>query len=118
MAATYGVATLYVLADTGDKVLRAYKRNEGDEKRTIRTVYAGSDVLLWQMLASVIIPGFTINRICWATYKVLKETTKIHKNPRNYIVTAVGLTAIPFIIHPIDSLVDKILDNTIRKFAP
>lgn len=33
-------------------------------------------------------------------------------------VTGIGLAAIPFIIKPIDALVDKLLDESLRKYAP
>ena len=35
-----------------------------DDSRGKKIAFAAVDTLLWQALASVIIPGFTINRIC------------------------------------------------------
>ena len=65
---SYAVAISYVLADTGDKAYLEWERNgcaEDDPSCTIMTkklrfLLAGSlafDTVLWQMLASVIIPG-------------------------------------------------------------
>ena len=62
---SYGVASAYVLADTNDKAGKtAASLPENEEGRTTKIAAAAFDTLLWQALASVIIPGFTINRIC------------------------------------------------------
>merc|ERR1711934_949752 len=60
--ATYGVASAYVLADTYDK---GVKQSKEPGAVTSKVAIAAVDTLLWQALASVIVPGFTINRICW-----------------------------------------------------
>lgn len=84
-----------------------------------KTLYTAFDTLTWQMLASVVIPGFTINRACAATnYLLTRRAMAVPCNVRKYIVTGVGLAVIPFIIKPIDDLVDEVLDCTIRKAAP
>jgi fission process protein 1 len=67
------------------------------------------------MLASVAIPGFTINRICWAVGKGLKTAKFKHKMGK-WIPTIVGLCSIPLIIKPIDHGVDVLMDNTYRKY--
>lgn len=82
---------------------------------TKKTAFVAVDTLTWQMLASVFIPGFTINRVCAGAGFLLKQLPKV---TRKWSVTAIGLTAIPFIIKPIDDFVDKILDETLRKYAP
>ena len=74
------------------------------------------DTLVWQGLASVAIPGFTINRICWASGKLLQASTSLPSTARKWTVTAIGLGAIPFIIKPIDHSVDWMLDNSLRKW--
>lgn len=63
------------------------------------------DTLIWQGLASVIIPGFTINRICALTRIFLNHRTSLRMTSpviNKWIITAVGLGSIPFIIEPID----------------
>lgn len=70
------------------------------------------------MLASVIFPGFTINRICAMSTFLLKKNTKIPKSTGKLLVTGIGLVAIPFIIKPIDQFVDKLLDESLRKLEP
>jgi fission process protein 1 len=82
-----------------------------------KVIVAGVDTLIWQSFASVIIPGITINRLCAGSLFVLKKTTKLPKTPRKWITTAIGLVSIPFIIKPIDRLVDYAMDDTFRKYV-
>merc|ERR1712038_1666822 len=56
------VRATYVVADTYDKGVKQSKEPGAD---TSKVAIAAMDTLLWQALASVIVPGFTINRICW-----------------------------------------------------
>ena len=70
----------------------------------VSTTAATVDTLLWQGLASVVIPGLTINRLC-AGSRVLfnRYTTKVlSRQVRQWLVKGVGLCCIPLIIHPID----------------
>lgn len=55
---SYGVSISYVLADAYDKASKEHKRSGDLKKVAIRA----SDVFLWQIVASVIVPGITINR--------------------------------------------------------
>ncbi|KAK3930349.1 Mitochondrial fission process protein 1 [Frankliniella fusca] len=116
---SYASAFLYVLADVRDKVVKMKKSlstiDETSSYTHKKVIIAGADTLLWQTLASIAIPGFTINRICAANYYILKKATKLPKPTRKYITTAVGLLSIPFIIHPIDDLTTYSMDNSIRK---
>jgi mitochondrial fission process protein 1 len=103
----------YVLADTADKSLKEYRSSNSNLTSSIKV---GGDVVIWQMLASVMIPGFTINRICWFTSKALKAAKFKHKMAK-WIPTVIGLCSIPLIIHPIDSAVDVLMDKTYRKYV-
>ena len=98
---------------------------------TSKVAIAAVDTLLWQALASVIVPGFshhhnisiadqqifldrsfkltnsssgfTINRICWgAGLGLAKALPGVAVTARNWMVTGLGLGVIPLIIHPID----------------
>ena len=72
---SYGVASAYVLADTNDKAGKMGKSlPENDPNRTKQIAVAAIDTLLWQAFASVIIPGFTINRICAASLYTFGKT--------------------------------------------
>ena len=90
---SYATACAYVLADAKHK----YDVG-GDAKR-------GVDALVWQLFASVVVPGAVVNRVVAATAAVTR---------RPYAPTAVGLASIPFIIKPIDDLVHLCMDATLR----
>lgn len=108
---------IYDIANHHWSALQLTWSNES-ERRT-RVCYAVIDTVLWQGLASVAIPGFTINRLCWVSNGILRRTlTSLPTPARKWTVTAIGLSAIPFIIHPIDHFVDFLLDNTLRKWTP
>ncbi|RZC36976.1 MTP18 domain containing protein [Asbolus verrucosus] len=71
---SYGIATIYVIADTMDKGVKTFRHNSNNPRRIIKTLFITTDTLIWQMLASVIIPGFTINR------KHLQCSEEFYKN--------------------------------------
>jgi fission process protein 1 len=145
---SYAVAVSYVLFDTWDKYngtlsdaerkLGANKMPDGtDREKLISTIglERGIDTLVWQLLASVMIPGYTIHTIVGVTTQILKgilqgnavgdlansvgESTgyspdTILQLTEKSLPTFVGLMAIPFIVHPIDSGVHGILNATLR----
>ena len=141
--ASYGLASAYVLADTNDKASKAKKllgmlslftyfqlfsyiclhflfsfHTLGDSEGALSKVgVAAFDTLVWQALASVIIPGFFINRVCAASLFAMGKTIpKVSLNARKWMTTGIGLGVIPFIVHPIDSMVHYGMDNTTRKW--
>lgn len=87
---------------TGLSVSCAYQVPSPEAGRSTRVTVAVVDTFVWQALASVAIPGFTINRICAASLYVLGTATRWPLAVRKWTTTAVGLLAIPVIIHPID----------------
>ena len=93
---TYGVACAYVAADANDKY-----RRDGDVAR-------GVDALIWQALASVIVPGFVVNRV---VAMAGRATT------RPMVPTFCGLASIPLIIKPIDHAVDAAMDASLRPYV-
>ncbi|NWT02048.1 MTFP1 protein, partial [Mionectes macconnelli] len=96
--ASYGVATAY--AHVQDPT---------------RVGVAVVDTFVWQGLASVAIPGFTINRLCAASLALLGTLTRWPLPLRRWATTALGLAAIPLIITPIDRSVDFLMDSSLRK---
>ncbi|XP_042297610.1 mitochondrial fission process protein 1 isoform X2 [Sceloporus undulatus] len=112
--ASYGIATAYVTADAVDKGKKAATAAE-EEGRARRATVAVADTFVWQALASVAIPGFTINRICAASLYLLGRMTHWPLAARKWATTALGLSAIPFIIKPIDRSVDFLMDSSLRK---
>ena len=106
--ASYGLASAYVLADTYDK---AGKAEGGTKEKAV----AAFDTVVWQALASVMIPGFMINRVCaLSLFAMGRAIPHVALNARKWATTAVGLGVIPFIVHPIDSAVHYGMDNTTR----
>ncbi|CAN9504506.1 unnamed protein product [Ophioblennius macclurei] len=112
---SYAVATAYVTADAVDKGKKAALAHGDNPGKTTRVAVAVVDTFVWQALASVIIPGFTINRVCAGSLYVLRKTTKLPLPVRKWTTTAIGLSTIPFIITPIDRSVDYLLDSSLRK---
>ncbi|KAF7238456.1 Mitochondrial fission process protein 1 [Varanus komodoensis] len=113
--ASYGLATAYVTADAVDKGKKAAAAKPEVEGRTSRAAVAVVDTFVWQALASVAIPGFTINRICATSLYLMGRMTRWPLSVRKWATTAVGLSAIPFIIKPIDRSVDFLMDSSLRK---
>ncbi|XP_062999841.1 mitochondrial fission process protein 1 [Elgaria multicarinata webbii] len=113
--ASYGLATAYVTADAVDKGKKAAATTPQEEGRTTRAAVAVVDTFVWQALASVVIPGFTINRVCAASLYLMGSMTRWPVSVRKWATTAVGLSAIPFIIKPIDRSVDFLMDSSLRK---
>lgn len=110
---SYGVASTYVLADAASKTYAVTKRNFPTQKeKNIRALKEGFDVLTWQTLASVVIPGITINRLCASASYLLRKSPI--KSRAKWITVGIGLSSIPFIIKPIDTFVDQAMDKTLR----
>lgn len=115
---SYGIASAYVVADTVDKSrIMNEEISSSDKSRGKKILVTAVDTLLWQTFASVIIPGFTINRICALSLYTLKRASSFPPNAQKYITTAIGLGCIPFIFKPIDKLVDFLMDESYRKFV-
>uniref|UniRef100_A0A1A9UU57 Mitochondrial fission process protein 1 n=1 Tax=Glossina austeni TaxID=7395 RepID=A0A1A9UU57_GLOAU len=106
---SYVGAISYVVADASAKSWRKFQENES----LVQVANVAADVLLWQMLASVIIPGYTINRITHFS-RIMFKQARARESIVKYMPTAIGLLSIPVIIHPIDRFVDFIMDKTIR----
>ncbi|RLN75488.1 hypothetical protein BBJ28_00000566 [Nothophytophthora sp. Chile5] len=118
---SYCVAFGYVLGDTYDKAAKAHAKavaaDFSTRKRNAVIADATIDTLAWQTLASVAIPGFTINRVVALSSFAVQRTVKNSPVLRRWLPTAIGLGVIPLIIHPIDSLVDTAMDRSVRKWS-
>lgn len=111
---SYVVAFGYVGCDTISKTRSKYAEC-GCITKAAKT---GLDAFLWQTLASVLIPGYTIRVVATsASYGFNTPQAQKLFSPRvvKWSPTMIGLAAIPFIIHPIDHFVDVLMDNTVRK---
>ena len=145
---SYAVAIGYVLFDTVDKYNKTL--NEAQEKLSIRSLppsinlsklvstigaERGIDTLVWQLIASVAAPGYTIHTvvaIITSLITTIEEQPGVEAGLRQVALvvgaapdsfvetlnkslpTAAGLIAIPFIVHPIDAAVHGILNATLR----
>ncbi|KAH7957595.1 hypothetical protein HPB52_020733 [Rhipicephalus sanguineus] len=114
---SYAVASVYVVADTTDKVLKADKvKCPNAEAHRNKLLNTAVDTLVWQALASVIVPGFTINRVCALSLFLLKRYSNLPLNACKWTTTGVGLGCIPFIVSPIDHGVHRLMDKTLRSW--
>lgn len=77
--------------------------NHHEKNRYRRPVEVFVEAAVWQALASVIIPGFTINRICrLSSISLSRIAPSVSLMTRNKLTTVIGLASIPLIIKPID----------------
>ncbi|VEU34506.1 unnamed protein product [Pseudo-nitzschia multistriata] len=115
---SYVVSFGYCLADaaTSGKKAYDYSTSEGSSTAAIDSVVSTVDTLLWQSLASVLLPGFAINQIVkFSRFAVTKSPMAAPVALATWLPTVAGLGSIPWIIHPIDELVDTAMDSTFRR---
>jgi fission process protein 1 len=108
LPASYCVAASYVMFDTIDKGQKAFDAAE-EEDKIIDTLRISTETLTWQMLASVFWPGSIIRVI------VNLSANLVSNDDLHFVPTIVGLLAIPLIVKPIDTTVDKLMENSISK---
>ena len=108
LPASYCVAASYVMFDTIDKGQKAFDAAEEEDKLT-DTLRISTETLTWQMLASVFWPGSIIRVI------VNLSANLVSNDDLHFVPTIVGLLAIPLIVKPIDTTVDKLMENSISK---
>jgi len=96
----YGLSFAYVFYDIGKHYHLLKTRNDPHLQRKI------TDLSLWHASASIVTPAIVIHTI-------VKVAGKIPATSQ--YASLIGLMSIPFIIHPIDNITDKVLDNTLRK---
>ena len=107
LPASYCVAASYVMFDTIDKGQKAFDAAEEEDKFT-DTLRISTETMTWQMLASVFWPGSIIRVI-------VNMAAHMAGNDHQFLPTLVGLAAIPLIIKPIDTTVDKLMETSISK---
>mmetsp|Transcript_37849 Transcript_37849/g.91791 ORF Transcript_37849/g.91791 Transcript_37849/m.91791 type:complete len:177 (-) Transcript_37849:2557-3087(-) len=115
---SYVVAFSYCFADAGTSGYDIYQAGiqRGSTTAKVDSLVATADTLIWQSLASVTIPGATINMVVKASrFAVARSPVALSAIVSKWIPTAAGLGSIPFIIKPIDHAVDVLMDTTFRK---
>lgn len=131
LPASYGVAILYVLSDTASKAAEAHAHHEaapGDDdapsSRARAALVVGADTLLWQALASVLWPGSVIRLVvaldafgmAHVGSNLLPPLALTHGvDLRLALPTLAGLVAIPWIVKPIDGVVDAVAEASVAK---
>ncbi|KAL6770791.1 hypothetical protein ACKKBF_B32685 [Auxenochlorella protothecoides x Auxenochlorella symbiontica] len=145
---SYAIAISYVLFDTVDKWQATYRdaraKLSGESVPSsvdvpllvhLIALDRGLDTLVWQLIASVAAPGYTIHTLVAVVTQLLvaAEATSLGHSltallasalntPEEALLplltkslpTAVGLATIPYIVHPIDSGVHALLNATLR----
>jgi len=112
--ASYGVAALYVLADTVHKGKKAADGEADESQKMKRGAIVSLDTFTWQMLASVFWPGSFIRCVVNATSTAL-ALGHIDGDIAKALPTVVGLAAIPFIVKPIDGTIDTAMEMSVSK---
>jgi fission process protein 1 len=106
----YAISWGYVFLDTG---IRVHKVNDKSYEIISLTFF---DSLTWHVLASMVLPAFTIHAIVENSKKLFKKSNIQNIPLKKYTPTVIGLCSIPFIIHPLDHFTDYLMNNTIRQF--
>jgi fission process protein 1 len=104
---SYLIELLYFFSDTFHKGAKAYQKE--DYNKTKEAIKAGTYTLVWQCLASVVIPAFVINRSVKLTGYLVNKTGIRNK----YIPTLIGLSMIPILPYSLDPAVDKFMSKTL-----
>ena len=94
---SYATAGSYVLTDA------AWRASTAPSEQS--AAFEAFDTLVWQTLASVVIPGAAINRVVWMVGRLTAS---------RWLPTAIGLGCIPLIVDPIDRGVEVGMDMGIR----
>lgn len=117
---SFALAVGYCFADASASGWKAYtcehRSKTSDNDNVTNAVGAFADTLLWQRLASVMIPRACINMVVRAA-QCFVQTSPPGRIPTllaTWVPTDAGLGSIPLIIHPIDHSVDYLLNRLIR----
>ena len=77
----------------------------------------GGDALIWQLAASVALPGYTIHQLVAIVVALLDASGVDQTGVISALPTACGLAMIPFIVKPLDELAEVAMDVTFRKVS-
>ena len=114
LPASYCIAASYVMFDTIDKGEKAYNSAE-EEDKIVDTLRISTETLTWQMLASVFWPGSIIRVIVNMAASIISNNNLDDNQVMHFLPTLIGISAIPMIVKPIDSTVDKIMEGSISR---
>jgi fission process protein 1 len=106
----YAISIGYVLADITVKWFMVRHKNPQFRKWYI------FDLSLWHLGASLLVPAIVINRYIHFFTKILAKRN-FSMRVLKLLPTATALCMIPFIIHPLDHMVDWVMDKSYRKYC-
>ena len=115
---SYVLAFGYCIADAAQAGSDTYCKAVAMSSQTaaLDSTVSIIDCLIWQSLASVMIPGATINAFVRASrFALARSPAVVPPTILAWAPTVVGLGSIPMIVHPIDHGVDVFMDATYRK---
>jgi fission process protein 1 len=133
----YGISIGYVFADTlihtyNVRQILKKSNNTSNDNHNKQIAINFADKAIWHTFASMVLPAVSIHSIVKYSGICLKHemdhmqmfksanvesVARIAKYSR-WGSVFIGLTAIPFIIHPLDHLTDLTMDRTIRRLYP
>ena len=115
---SYAVAITYVIADTIDKTKKVLDgtKYSGESINTCAAI-EGVDALIWQLAASVALPGYTIHQLVAIVVALLDASGGDQSGVISALPTTCGLAMIPFIVKPLDELAEVAMDVTFRKVS-
>lgn len=106
----YGLSIAYVSFDTIVHTMHVQQKTKNNKIAAINFM----DRAAWHTGASMVFPAVTIHGIVKLTNKVITKNFSNMKWLR-FMPACAGLISIPFIIHPLDHLMDFLMDNSMRK---
>lgn len=108
----YLVIPSYIIA-VGYMIYDSYMKAKKAKNKVSKFI----DTIIWQSLATILIPSYVIHKIVFFTKDLIKDIEIINKYKilKDYLPSVIGILSIFFIMQPIDDLVDYVMDNTIRK---
>jgi mitochondrial fission process protein 1 len=109
---TYAVVALYAVGDAAHKAHVAGKNELDRERALFKGFREGGHTLIWQMLASVLIPPLIINRTCKLSKVALLARTVWKPRTVQLASSGIGLCTIPIIFAPIDHAVTVGMQRT------
>ena len=117
LACTYIISTGYVIGDALDKGYKAYNKYHFEEMKTHEKNLARNYVikttglvLLWQIVATEIVPAFIIYQAVKLLKKLPMNMIK-NQSIKKWFPTVIGLCIIPTFPYTVDPIIDKLFDK-------
>lgn len=106
------IAKLWMFRTTVTYVAFDTVYNAIDNRRP-NPVLKAADALIWQGLASILLPGLVIGGVARGS-NILMETLKVAKPMNRFIPLGLVILTLPLFGNAMDQVVDTVMDNTTR----